>query len=55
MVEQYLRKNESINNSKMRELCGCDDRKAKYYIDKMVKESMIEPRGERRYRVYIKK
>lgn len=55
MVEQYLRKNESINNSKMRELCGCDDRKAKYYIDKMVSESILEPKGERRYRVYIKK
>ncbi|MGL5086684.1 MAG: ATP-binding protein [Clostridium sp.] len=55
MIEQYLIKNESINNSKVRELCGCDDRKAKYYIDKMLNESILESKGERRYRVYIKK
>lgn len=24
--------------TKVRELCGCDDRKAKYYLDKMVEE-----------------
>lgn len=23
---------------KVRELCGCDDRKAKYYLDKMVEK-----------------
>lgn len=55
MVNQYLSKNESINNSKVRELCMCDDRKAKYYIDKMINESLIEARGERRYRIYVKK
>lgn len=55
MIEQYLKKNESINNSKVRELCNCDGRKAKYYIDKMVKESLIEAKGSNRYRVYIKK
>lgn len=55
MIEQYLKKNESINNSKVRELCNCDGRKAKYYIDKMIKESLIEARGTNRYRVYIKR
>lgn len=52
MIIQYLRKNDSINNSKVRELCGCDDRKAKYYLDKMIDESLIEPKGVNRYRVY---
>lgn len=54
MIEQYLKKNESINNSKVRELCNCDERKAKYYIDKMVSESIIEGKGVKRYRVYVK-
>ncbi len=55
MIIQYLRKNVSINNSKVRELCGCDDRKAKYYIDKMLEESLLEPKGSNRYRVYLLK
>ena len=55
MIEQYLKKNETINNAKVRELCNCDGRKAKYYIDKMVKESLIEARGTNRYRVYVKR
>lgn len=55
MIIQYLLKNDSINNTKVRELCGCDDRKAKYYLDKMVEESIIEPKGEKRWRVYVLK
>ncbi|TJX13158.1 hypothetical protein E9840_10680 [Tissierella creatinini] len=52
MIIQYLKKNKSINNSKVRELCGCHDRKAKYYLDKMIQEALIEPNGENRYRFY---
>lgn len=55
MIIQYLLKNDSINNTKVRELCGCDDRKAKYYLDKMVEESIIESKGEKRWRVYVLK
>ena len=55
MIIQYLLKNDSINNTKVRELCGCDDRKAKYYLDKMVEESIIKPKGEKRWRVYVLK
>lgn len=53
MIIQYLNKYSHINNSKVRELCGCDERKAKYYLDKMVSETLIRPKGEKRYRVYI--
>lgn len=55
MIIQYLLKNDSINNTKVRELCGCDDRKAKHYLDKMVEESIIKPKGEKRWRVYVLK
>ena len=55
MILQYLKKNYSINNNKVRELCGCSDRKAKYYLDKMIEETLLEPEGERRHRIYLLK
>lgn len=55
MILQYLKKNDSINNNKVRELCGCSDRKAKYYLDKMIEEVLLEPEGERRHRIYLLK
>lgn len=55
MIIQYLKKNNSINNTKVRELCGCSERKAKYYLDKMMEEALLEPKGEKRYRVYLLK
>lgn len=55
MIIQYLKKNNSINNTKARELCGCSERKAKYYLDKMMEEALLEPKGEKRYRVYLLK
>lgn len=55
MIIQYLKKNVSINNSKVRELCGCDSRKSKYYLDKMMEEMLLEPKGERKHRVYLLK
>lgn len=53
MIIQYLNKNDSINNFKVRELCMCDTRKAKYYLDKMIEESILQPKGQNRYRVYL--
>lgn len=55
MIIQYLNKNISINNSKVRELCSCDSRKAKYYLDKMIEDGLLLPKGENRYRVYLLK
>lgn len=55
MIIQYLKKNNSINNTKVRELCGCSSRKAKYYLDKMMEEVLLEPKGENRYRIYLLK
>ncbi len=55
MIIQYLKKNNYINNAKVRELCGCSDRKAKYYLDKMMEEALLEPKGEKRYRTYLLK
>lgn len=55
MIVQYLKKNNTINNAKVRDLCGCSDRKAKYYLDKMVEESLLEASGRNRYRVYLLK
>lgn len=55
MIVQYLNKNNSINNSKVRELCVCDARKAKYYLDKMIEEGLLKPKGKNRYRVYLLK
>ncbi len=53
MILQYLKKNISINNSKVRELCNCDSRKAKSYLDKMMEEELLQAKGENRYRVYV--
>lgn len=55
MIVQYLKKNDTINNAKVRDLCGCSDRKAKYYLDKMIEEELLIPEGENRYRVYLLK
>lgn len=55
MIIEYLKKNSSINNAKVRELCRCDDRKAKYYLDKMIKDDLLQPKGKNRYRVYLLK
>lgn len=52
MIIQYLNKNSSINNAKVRELCVCDARKSKYYLDKMIEDGLLSPQGKNRYRVY---
>jgi len=55
MIIQYVNSNGSINNAKVRELCVCDARKSKYYLDKMIEDGLLQPKGKNRYRVYLLK
>lgn len=46
-IEEYLKNNREIENSIVREICGIDKDKAKYLLQKLVKEGVIKRSGRR--------
>lgn len=52
MILEYLKKNETIKHSIIRELCGFTKQQARRTIDKMLEEDLIERVGAGSKTVY---
>ena len=55
MITEYLKQKGTINNEKVQELCGFSRRQARYTLNKMRKEEIIEIFGAGRSSKYVLK
>ena len=55
MITEYIKQKGTISNEKVRELCGYSRRQARYTLDKMRKEEIIEIVGAGRSSKYVLK
>ena len=55
LVIKYLNQNNSINNKEAKNLLDISEATAKRFLNKLVKENILEAVGEYKARKYIKK
>ena len=55
LVKKYLNQNNSINNKEAKNLLDISEATAKRFLNKLVKENILEAVGEYKARKYIKK
>ena len=55
LVIKYLSKNNSINNKEAQNLLNISESTAKRFLNKLIKENILEAVGEYKARKYIKK